>query len=264
MSLAHDPSSCRRSRWVLAAVAPALLAGGLIGCQHRSRPSGPFSDVTGRARTQSVQALAASDAKAPAKAEAPAAAPAAPVRTVLAAQPDLRRPPEPPVNVPAGPANVPAGPAAEQAGLVPPPRLPEREPIPAIAGLPARATIALNLAPGGVLTREWPTSVSSQPSGDVLAGPSYYPRGYRSATRSDWVGGIMEPAEFLIDTVLLPVRAVFTPPWAPVVYSPAGPAAQESLTIGQPWLPGAPELQVPAQFPSRLRVTAGTDAKRVK
>jgi hypothetical protein len=76
---------------------------------------------------------------------------------------------------------------------------------------------------GGALIRYWPETLVLRPSGDTLAGPNYWPSLDKALQRKDLDNLYMEPAEFWINLFLMPVRAVMTPPWTPMVYSPVGP-----------------------------------------
>jgi hypothetical protein len=85
-----------------------------------------------------------------------------------------------------------------------------------------RTRIVVRVADNGVIRRNWPLSVTPRPSGDVLAGPTYWPNVDEAFHRSDSTNLWLEPLEFLANVALSPFRAIETPPWAKVVYSPAG------------------------------------------
>ena len=85
-----------------------------------------------------------------------------------------------------------------------------------------RTRIVVRVADHGVLRRNWALATCLRPSGDVLAGPTYWPSVDRAFNRPNYINVWLEPGEFLWNTLLLPYRAVETPPWAAVVYSPAG------------------------------------------
>ena len=82
--------------------------------------------------------------------------------------------------------------------------------------------IVLRVAEAGVIRRNWALSVTPRPSGDVLAGPTYWPTEDDAFHRPNWVNLWLEPLEFVMNTALLPYRVVDTPPWSKIVYSPAG------------------------------------------
>ncbi len=85
-----------------------------------------------------------------------------------------------------------------------------------------RTRIVVRVAEGGVIRRFWALSTCPRPSGEVLAGPTYWPSEDQAFRRPNWVNVWLEPGEFLWNTALLPYRVIETPPWAKIVYSPAG------------------------------------------
>lgn len=85
-----------------------------------------------------------------------------------------------------------------------------------------RTRVVIRVAETGVLRRNWVLSVCPRPSGDVLAGPTYWPTEDDAFQRPNWVNLWLEPGEFVWNTLLLPYRVVDTPPWSKIVYSPAG------------------------------------------
>jgi len=60
------------------------------------------------------------------------------------------------------------------------------------------------------------------PSGDVLAGPTYWPTVDDAFHRPNSTNIWLEPGEFIWNTALLPYRVIDAPPWSKVIYSPAG------------------------------------------
>jgi hypothetical protein len=96
--------------------------------------------------------------------------------------------------------------------------------------------IQLIVGERGLVQRPWPAVAFSRPSGDVMAGPTYWPSVDDAFERSNGLNLVMEPVEFLLNTVLLPVRAVITPPWTAMIYSPVGPVGGSVLESVQPWL----------------------------
>jgi hypothetical protein len=80
--------------------------------------------------------------------------------------------------------------------------------------------IGLQVTADGQLLRPWPESVSYRPSGDVLAGPTYWPTGDRAYRRDGLTNAYMEPLEFLWNGALMPFRAIQQHPQTPVIYSP--------------------------------------------
>lgn len=80
--------------------------------------------------------------------------------------------------------------------------------------------IQLQVTPDGQLLRPWPESVAYRPSGDTLAGPTYWPTGDRAYRRDGLTNLYMEPLEFLWNGIAMPFRAVQRPPLTPVIYSP--------------------------------------------
>ena len=87
-----------------------------------------------------------------------------------------------------------------------------------------RTRIVVRVAERGVMRRAWALAVCPRPSGDVLAGPTYWPSEDRAFHRSNSTNIWLEPGEFLWNTLLLPYRMIDVPPWSKVVYSPAGGA----------------------------------------
>lgn len=87
-----------------------------------------------------------------------------------------------------------------------------------------RTRIVVRVADHGIIRRQYALAVCPRPSGDVLAGPYYWESEDRAFTRPNWVNLWLEPGEFVWNSLLLPYRMVETPPWAKVVYSPAGGA----------------------------------------
>lgn len=79
-----------------------------------------------------------------------------------------------------------------------------------------------------VVQREWPEQVFWRANGDTIAGPTYWESIERAFRRSDEVNVFLEPVEFLANVALLPVRAVITPPWEKIQYSPVGPKTNET------------------------------------
>lgn len=170
----------------------ALLAAGCAG-QGRHKP---FSDVVKGNQTQALHAEAGQEAEVVTPAPVTPAAPAP--QTVVAAV----APAEPAVTLP----------ATEPAAVKPM--------LPAVT-LPASVEeVPLIVRDDGVLRRPWPITVAYRPSGDVIAGRTYYEDITDEASkRPEWLQAAMETPWFLVDTVILPVRAVKTPPWAPVLYN---------------------------------------------
>jgi hypothetical protein len=82
--------------------------------------------------------------------------------------------------------------------------------------------IVLLVADRGVIRRQWPLAVSPRPSGDTLAGPYYWPSTDEAVRRKNKINVWLEPLEFVYNTALLPFRAIATPPWSKMVYSPDG------------------------------------------
>ena len=87
-----------------------------------------------------------------------------------------------------------------------------------------RTRIVVRVADHGIIRRQYALSTCPRPSGDVLAGPYYWESEDRAFNRPNWVNMWLEPGEFVWNSLLLPYRMVDTPPWAKVVYSPAGGA----------------------------------------
>lgn len=234
MHSAHNSSLGKTWRIALACAAAAMV----IGCQAKQRP---FADVPAADREEisplvtapaepRVAALAQAQA-APIEPVAPVETPAAPTTppSIPAIPPVVAQaqttPTEPTVTQPAqATTGMGLGPEADRYILRP-----------ADAALQARANVTLNVMEGGVLRRAWPVSVAYIPSGDTLAWPHYWNTVERAIYRSDLENSFLEPLEFLANTALLPVRAVLLPPWTPMVDSPAGPAGEDNLLIGQPW-----------------------------
>jgi hypothetical protein len=229
---------------MLACGAAAVFA----GCQARQQP---FADVPATERGEMAPLVEAPEQE-PHAAVIARAEPAAP------AQPPAAPPAPPAAPAPAAPA--PAAPTERAPAVVERPAGPQREaPVviapkaerliltPADATLQTPAGVVIPVGEGGELRRAWPVSAAYLPSGDVLAHPTYWPTTETAIYRSDLRNTFLEPLEFVANTVLLPIRAIRQSPLTPVVYSATGPAAQESLLIGQPWAayPTAPEAAGP-------------------
>jgi hypothetical protein len=73
------------------------------------------------------------------------------------------------------------------------------------------------------LVRQWPVWVGERPSGNVVAGPTYWPTISREPRRTELSQAFVEPVEFLWNTLLLPYRAIRTPPGTRITYDPARP-----------------------------------------
>jgi uncharacterized protein YceK len=80
-----------------------------------------------------------------------------------------------------------------------------------------RTRIVVRVADRGVLRRSWSLAVSPRPSGDVLAGPTYWPSVDEAFHRPNSTNIWLEPGEFLWNTLLLPYRVIDTPPWSKIV-----------------------------------------------
>lgn len=198
-------------------IAWCLCAGGafaLLGCAQRSRP---FQDVVQRQAgrssmlEQSPQAPLATTRPAPS--EAIVSAPQSPaVPTALATRP----------TTPATTRDAAGGPVAvlEQT----------HHPIqPGAEGQPIPMLIHDKVA-----RRDWPASICYRPSGDVIAGPTYWPRTENYRPRGEYINLFMDPGEFLFNSIFIPVRLVLTPPWVEVNHSAVGPAGKEHVDFGQP------------------------------
>ncbi len=171
------------------------LAAALAGCSADKK--GPFTDVTGRDQER------ASDVQ---PATRPVIAPAQPApaitvtdssnatATVMAAKPAEAKSVTITVT---DAANAPANP---------------------VSSGPAMGNLVVRVDEQGRLSRDFAPSAFERPSGDVKAGPLYWPNYNRNIKRSDTENAVFEPMEFIIDSLLMPVRAVITPPWTDVVY----------------------------------------------
>ncbi len=85
-----------------------------------------------------------------------------------------------------------------------------------------RSRIIIRVADAGVIRRNWALSVCPRPSGDVLAGPTYWPTVDDAFHRPNSTNIWLEPGEFIWNLALLPYRVIDAPPWSKVIYSPAG------------------------------------------
>lgn len=88
------------------------------------------------------------------------------------------------------------------------------------ATLPASQTLAIAVDEHGNMTRGFPVSNLQTPSREIIAGPTYWPDLNLTQKRSDFQNFLFEPFEFVLSTAMLPVRAVATPPWKRVLYTP--------------------------------------------
>lgn len=180
---------CRHGLCIVCIVAAMVL----IGCQSKSRP---FGDVTAKSQ-QEPTAIATAD-QAPAQPAAGQAQPPAPL-----APPAADQAPPAPVVTPATPA------------------------LPATAAVAPAETAAPKALPGPAevdrigARRDWPRSAAMRPSGGVTAWPLYYPDP-SIEKRGDLVEFFFDPAEYVLNTVLTPVRMFITPPWTKVEYSEVG------------------------------------------
>lgn len=141
----------------------------------------PFADVAGQAKGQELHATA-EQAEPAAPATAPAPAEAAAVaQPAPVVQPTVERP----------------------------------------VSVAAIRDTAAAVYDNGEMRRPWPISVAARPSGDVAVLPTYYQQIDEKATRPDWQAAPLDLGQFMLNTLLLPVRMVQTPPWRESVYSPA-------------------------------------------
>jgi len=92
-----------------------------------------------------------------------------------------------------------------------------------------RNSIAMNLGPGSVVTREWSQSVCYRVSGDVVSGSTYWPSIDSALKRNEFLNLVMEPGEFIFNLCVMPIRMVITPPWAQIDYSAVGPPNAEFI-----------------------------------
>ncbi len=69
--------------------------------------------------------------------------------------------------------------------------------------------------------RQWPLVTGYRPSGNVVAFPTYWESISREPERSETRQAIREPFLFLYNVVVLPIRAIRTPPLTRVTYDPA-------------------------------------------
>jgi hypothetical protein len=167
----------------------ALFAG---GCAHHAASRGPFTDVTSRDKDQATETAPIPSSEPPLVAELP-----------------NKQPASSPSGLPVTPTTTALIPSTQHRVEVAP-------------YTSSRERVAIPIADlgHGVIVREWPVSICWRPSGDTLAGPDYWPSEEVAFKRPEWMNMFMEPLEFFYNTALLPYRAVVTPPWAQVVYSP--------------------------------------------
>jgi hypothetical protein len=190
----------------------------IVGCKSNNR-SHPFADVAARdadkpphEQVQTEDALATGQTRL----EDPEARKEARKAAEASAQQQahvIAQPPPPPQQIPTGPRR---------------PRL-------AATTYPSSA---IRVEPDGSVVRLWPEATSWRPSGDVLAGPTYYAITKKASTRPEWVTGWLEFGGFLLDTALVPVNAVITPPWTPIAYSASDDTQSEETTarkLRNPW-----------------------------
>ncbi|MFI5381829.1 MAG: hypothetical protein ACHRHE_21230 [Tepidisphaerales bacterium] len=190
-----------RSNTLVCAVALTLSAA-LAGCA--ASKTGPFADVTARDQEQP------SDAQPTTR---PVEAPDKPMATR----------PAPTISVSATPA---AAFAKDPSDSVPATvvvtdtaRPPTNPPATAPAAAPM-GKLVVHVDEHGRLSRDFAPSTFERPSGDVLAGPVYWPNKNRTIKRGDAENFVFEPMEFIVDSLLMPIRACITPPWTDVVYDP--------------------------------------------
>ena len=179
--------------------AMALVFVGAIGCAHRKQ--GQFADVTDRNRGQATTSP-------PVVVDEPQPPPAPrQITTTTPTHSDI---------------------SATQTAMTPSAGL-STAPSSASATAPAGAAVSgghqiiYDIGEHGLLLRRFEQSATVRVSGDVRAGPTYWLSVDRAVQRPDIYNLVMEPGEFLLNTLLLPVRAVLVPPWTPVIYRPVTP-----------------------------------------
>jgi hypothetical protein len=243
-------SSIHKQHRIALGVSVGVVAAALVaGCQGKSRERTPFSDVTDRDRAQSTYAMASQGGQQP--------------TTVAAASPTAAQTPPPEVGEAARMQSprlpVTAPPAeAETARVERDVRQSEPRDVNAVAVIDAGDAVAdrtgrpttqgtnvIYIDQWGGARRQWAISASERASGDVLAGPYYGPQQLSDRLgRQEWHRGWLEPVDFFVNVVLMPVRAVRTPPNAKVVYSEIdeasmSPAATDAPTPAEGLPPGA-------------------------
>jgi len=178
------------------AVLAILIAGVAMGCSHSKK--GQFADVTDREKGLPTTS-------APVVVDQPQPQPAPPARpstTTTPTQTDIAA---------TRTAMTPS------AGLTTAP-VSEATTAPAGAAVSGGHQIIYDIGEHGVLLRRWEQSATVRAGGDVKAGATYWPTIDQAYRRPDVYNVFIEPAEFLLNTVLLPVRAVLTLPTEPVIY----------------------------------------------
>ena len=231
MSLAPD-------RTTTLALIGLTIAATLSGC-NRGRTERPFDDVTAAERNESTlaaepgEAAATQEAPAPVVADTSVAQPLPEVTQDQTTVPPTIPPSRQPTVVPptetiraetptaAGPATTSAvaGPGRYHIVADSPAIVPTTRPVSGNT-VATGPQIPIEIDEVG-LVRQWPLWIGERPSGNVIAGPHYWPTITREPRRTELNQGFIEPVEFLWNTLLLPYRMVRTPPWTAVTYDPA-------------------------------------------
>jgi hypothetical protein len=109
-------------------------------------------------------------------------------------------------------------------------------PAPAPNTRPEYSQFIVQVDEHGNLTRGFAPSVSERPNGVVVAGPLYWPMSDQSIKRNDLENLLIEPPQFVLDVLLMPFRAILTPPWKSAEYDPVphDNTTPASVTARQP------------------------------
>jgi hypothetical protein len=88
---------------------------------------------------------------------------------------------------------------------------------PTTAGVGTKLALSAD-ADGRIVERPWPQAIARYPNGSTPAGATYFPNADEPTDRPDWQAAFIDLGMFALDTIILPVNMILTPPWKTVVY----------------------------------------------
>ncbi|MCY2950845.1 MAG: hypothetical protein NTU53_02580 [Planctomycetota bacterium] len=174
-----------------------VMGGVMVAAGCASKPQ-PFGDVVGKSQGQATTMEAV--AQAPAAPEiAPATAPV--VVTAAALENEARE--------------KPGGAAATKSVMVEPPPAQPQTVATTTAVVEVYKPMPVEVDRTGA-RRDWPRVVAYRPNGNTVAWPLYY-NDISDKAPGDLGQLLVEPGVFLLDTLAVPVKMFFVPPWRKVV-----------------------------------------------
>jgi hypothetical protein len=205
-------------------VAVSLLA----GCSS-SRKHEPFADVTDKHREHPTTTFADVSADPRGKPATVAAKPAP--QATIAAKP------------------VPSQPSQTQAAALPKPNtapsaVAQQSTKPVVRPATVKAAVVRDIPASrfivdanGNIRRLWPGDDSLRASGDVVAGPVYWPTIDNIPGRQDWISLFLDPFDFVTSVVSMPFRLIDDLPGSDQTYSAVGrPGGGQAEPSGLPWV----------------------------